>query len=150
MKKVYLFILFPWLIFILPASGLQGSHSFSGGSAAANYSIRFYGPESNDWDRIKMPLDNPPTSVDVEGNFTIEFWMKAGYNENSTGIALSSQDGWILGHIIYDRDNYGVGDYGISMGKDLNKDPSGKARYIAFEVDRQGVGNGIVGRSPEK
>lgn len=119
-------------------------------SDSINYSIRFYGTGANDWDRIKIPVDNPPTSVDVSGDFTIEFWMKADSNDNIGGEVWPGRDGWISGHILFDRDIYGTGDYGdfgISLGKNFDKDPTGSERYIAFGVDQGGLGNGIVGNT---
>jgi hypothetical protein len=84
-------------------------------------SLRFFGTGSGDIDRVKIPLDNPHRSVDVGGDFTIEFWLKAVPGSNSIPqycAESTSQDTWTNGHIILDRDIFGdgdFGDYGISL-----------------------------------
>ncbi len=82
-------------------------------------SLRFYGTGSGDIDRVKIPLNNPHRSVDVGGDFTIEFWLKASPNTNQSSQCQEGQDDhWIYGNIILDRDVDGVGDhgdYGISL-----------------------------------
>lgn len=80
-------------------------------------SIRFYGNGATDIDRIKIPIDNPPKPVDVGGDFTIEFWMKANAGENTASVCDASQ--WYFSNIIVDRDVDGpgdYGDYGIGLG----------------------------------
>ncbi|MFN7037161.1 MAG: LamG domain-containing protein [Bellilinea sp.] len=77
-------------------------------------SLHFFGSGSGDIDRVKIPLDNPHRSVDVGGDFTIEFWLKAAPGSNPTSACQesASQDTWINGNILLDRDIYGDGDYG--------------------------------------
>jgi hypothetical protein len=75
-------------------------------------SLRFFGTGSGDIDRVKIALDlHKP--IDLAGDFTIEGWMKALPGENtSNAVNCNTNDGWILGNIIFDRDIYGAGDYG--------------------------------------
>lgn len=86
------------------------------GYAAGGTSLRFYGTDSNDRDRIQVPLG--PISggritssfpINVGGDFTLEFWMKADAAANS---APRCDNGWYNGNIIVDRDVFGEGDYG--------------------------------------
>ena len=104
---------------------------------AQPYSIRFFGTGSNDIDRIKIPID-PHRPVDVSGDFTIEFWMKANAGDNDSGTGCrTGNDGWITSHTIVDRDIFGggdFGDYGISLGSDGR---------VAFGVAIGGGGAGL-------
>lgn len=87
-------------------------------AATLGYSLRFRGHGTNDIDRVKIKLDAPAVPVDVGGNFTIEFWLKANLADNSSAACVSGGDHWINGNIIVDRDIYGngnYGDYGISL-----------------------------------
>jgi hypothetical protein len=45
--------------------------------AQGDFSLRFYGTGRDGVDRVMIPLDAPPRPVDVGGDFTIEFWLKA-------------------------------------------------------------------------
>lgn len=84
---------------------------------AQQYSLRFYGTGPTDIDRVKIPIDNPHRPVDVDADFTIEFWMKANPGDNSANTCDGSQ--WYYGNIIIDRDIFGdgdYGDYGIALG----------------------------------
>lgn len=74
-------------------------------------SLRFYGNGRNDIDRVKIRVD-PPTSANVGGNFTIEFWLKALPGANASSTCTEGGVNWIYGNIIVDRDIYGDGDYG--------------------------------------
>ena len=47
------------------------------GRAQGDFSLRFYGTGRDGVDRVMIPLDAPPRPVDVGGDFTIEFWLKA-------------------------------------------------------------------------
>ncbi|MCX7997273.1 MAG: trypsin-like serine protease [Patescibacteria group bacterium] len=88
---------------------------------ATQTSIRFFGYGNDDADRIKIRLDAPEKPIDIGGDFTIEFWMKADTTANSTGSCETGNDGWTNGHVIVDRDIFGSGDngdYGISLGSD--------------------------------
>ncbi|MEJ5225606.1 MAG: PQQ-dependent sugar dehydrogenase, partial [Anaerolineales bacterium] len=75
-------------------------------------SLRFYGHGVSDIDRVKILLDAPPTAVDVGGDFTLEFWLKAQPGANSSSTCTEGGVNWINGNIILDRDVYGDGDYG--------------------------------------
>ncbi len=85
-----------------------------------NYCLRFYGNGTGDMDRVKVPIDAPPNKVDVGGDFTIEFQMRAQAAQNPLGASAitGANDDWTLGHVIIDRDIFGSGDhgdYGISL-----------------------------------
>lgn len=80
--------------------------------AQGGASLRFYGTGSGDIDRVKIAL-TPNKPIDVSGDFTIEWWMKALPGENaSNAVVCNANDGWIYGNIVFDRDVYGAGDYG--------------------------------------
>lgn len=105
--------------------------------AVGGYALRFYGHGVSNIDRVKIKIDAPAVPVDVGADFTLEFWMKASASDNTTGSCVSGGDGWINGHILFDRDVYfagDYGDYGISLGSDGR---------LAFGVDRLGTGNTI-------
>lgn len=105
------------------------------------YAIKFNGNGINDIDRIKIPVDNPETPVDVgQNDFTIEWWMKANDSDNSAGNCISSSDGWINGNIIIDRDVYGNGDYG-DFGISLFNNG------IAFGLNNGTTGAGLCGNT---
>lgn len=90
-----------------------------------NYALRFYGNGSAapNKDRVKIQIDNPENSeagpaIDVGAeNFTIEFWMKARWQENTAPTtSCGSGNGWINGNMILDRDRYSQSRaYGISL-----------------------------------
>jgi Concanavalin A-like lectin/glucanases superfamily len=102
--------------------------------------LRFFGTGTNDVDRVKIPLNtnNTSTRADVGGDFTLEWWMKANRNDNSTA-GLSCEDGgdnWVTGNMLFDRDIFNdgdYGDYGVSM----------RGGRIIFGVNRQGTGTSI-------
>lgn len=107
----------------------------------AGYSLRFYGHGVNDIDRVKVPLDNPARPVDVGGDFTLEFWLKALPGENaSRAAACNINDGWITGNILLDRDIWGGGDYG-DYGVSLS---DGR---VVFGVSRGSSGTTVCGAS---
>ncbi len=86
-------------------------------AAAQEYSLRFYGNGPTDIDRVKIPIDNPHRPVDVSHDFTLEFWMRALPNENTSNTCEASQ--WYFSNIMIDRDIFGdgdYGDYGIALG----------------------------------
>ena len=110
--------------------------------SAQFHSIRFYGSGFNDRDRVKIPLVNGTTSlnINVGQDFTIEFWMKTSSGTNLSGAAANtgSNDDWTIGHIIVDRDVFGqgnFGDYGISLA-------NGR---IAFGVNNGNASYTLVG-----
>lgn len=88
-------------------------------AAQTSYSLRFYGHGDDDLDRVKIALSGSrPVNMGAT-DFTIEFWMKASAAENTSGSCqTASNDTWINGNTIIDRDIYGNGDhgdYGISL-----------------------------------
>ncbi len=97
------------LLFALPAAQPV--------AAADGTSLRFFGSGAGDSDRVKIPLgplnDGQITGshpINVGGDFTIEFWMRAAADEN--GAPDCAANGWYYGNIIIDRDVDGAGDYG--------------------------------------
>ncbi len=110
--------------------------------ASNTYSLRFYGNGVNDIDRVKIQID-PHRPADVGAtDFTIEWWMKALPGENpSNAVQCNTNDGWIYGHVIIDRDIWGPGDYG-DYGIVLN------GGRIAFGVSYGSTGNTICGTIP--
>ncbi len=83
--------------------------------SAQNFCMRFYGHGTGDIDRVKIPIDVPEKPVDIgNGDFTIEFEMKALLTDNPKGANAQNgaNDDWTLGHVIIDRDIFGQGDYG--------------------------------------
>jgi glucose/arabinose dehydrogenase len=108
---------------------------------AAGFSLRFHGSgaAAPDQDRVKIPIDNPARPADIgAGDFTLEFWMKALPGENGGGTCFPGHNNWITGHIIFDRDVNGpgdFGDYGISLF----------STGLAFGVASGVNGNGICG-----
>ncbi|MCX7928057.1 MAG: Ig-like domain-containing protein, partial [Patescibacteria group bacterium] len=108
---------------------------------SGGYAIKFNGNGTNDIDRIKIPIDNPETPVDVgQGDFTIEWWMKANDTDNLAGNCITGNDGWINGNIIIDRDVYGNGDYGDFGVSVFNNG-------LAFGVNNGTSGSGICGNT---
>ncbi|WP_448336929.1 LamG domain-containing protein [Chloroflexus aurantiacus] len=85
--------------------------------AQSGYSLRFYGSDTSDRDRVKIPLGPIDANgritasypINVGDTFTIEFWMKATAAENN---APACPGGWYTGNILLDRDVFGAGDYG--------------------------------------
>ena len=88
---------------------------------ANGHSLRFFGTGSGDVDRIKIPLGLGAVSspVNVSGDFTVEFWLKANAGLNAGTVDGSVGDGWITGNVVIDRDVFGNGDrgdFGVSLG----------------------------------
>ncbi len=80
--------------------------------AQGDFSLRFYGTGRDGVDRVIIPLDAPSRPVDVGDDFTIEFWLKALPGDNAAPACFPSEDNWIYGNVIIDRDVYFAGDYG--------------------------------------
>ncbi len=97
------FLFLALLLALIPASP---------GRAQGDFSLRFYGTGRDGVDRVIIPLDAPPRPVDVSGDFTIEFWLKALPGENAAPSCFPSEDNWIYGNVVIDRDVYFAGDYG--------------------------------------
>lgn len=97
--------------------------------------LRFFGFGAGDVDRVKIRIDAPEVPADVGAtDFTIEWWMKANPGENTVQAIAPGGDGWINGNIILDRDIYGNGDFGVSLG----------AGRLAFGVGTAAGGHTIV------
>jgi len=82
------------------------------------YSLRYFGNGYGDLDRVKIVIDSPPRPVDVSGDFTMEWWMKAVPGENDAPSCTPGGENWIFGNTLLDRDIYGAadnGDWGVSL-----------------------------------
>jgi hypothetical protein len=111
------------------------------GAAQGGASLRFYGNGVSDIDRVEIPLGNPSRPVNVGGDFTLEFWLKAAA-DNSGQTSCGTPDGWITGNTVIDRDIFGeleYGDYGLSLHR------SGTTRRIAFGVRNANGGATVCG-----
>src|SRR5262249_9100806 len=89
----------------------------SAAGATVGFSLRVQGTTMGDVDRVKVPVD-PQAAVDVGGDFTVEFWMKAEPGGNSSASCQAGEDGWRFGNVIVDRGISGRpdhGEYGISL-----------------------------------
>ncbi len=110
------------------------------------HSLNFFGNGIDDIDRVKFAI-NPATPIDVGGDFTLDFWIKCHYADNTGFVqAQANGDGWITGNIVVDRDIYGsgdYGDYGVSIGQ--TSSTASNSRVVAFGVDRLGNGRTITG-----
>ncbi len=107
--------------------------------SAGGFALRFYGHGVNDIDRVKIRLNAPARPVDVSGDFTLEFWLKAEPGANaSTAAQCDANDGWIYGNIVVDRDIFGGGDYG-DYGISLS------GGRVVFGASVGGAGNTICG-----
>jgi hypothetical protein len=127
------------LAFVCAALVICGLIVASVSAQSAGYSLRFYGNGTGDIDRVKIPVD-PPTSADISGSFTIEFFIRVNAGENRSGACTTGEAGWTNGNIILDRDIFGSGDngdYGISL--------FGQSGVIAFGVTRNTSGDTICG-----
>lgn len=105
-------LIFSFLLGFLLFSATLAPVGASEGSA-----LKFFGSGPNDIDRVKIPLgtisDGQITAslpVNVSGDFTIEFWMRATPGANNA--PACDDHGWYYGNIIIDRDVDGPGDYG--------------------------------------
>jgi len=117
---------YPWCYrtFSFTLSGLLVTVFLFGAAQSAHvtqvqsgYSLRFYGSDTSDRDRVKIPLGSIDNNgrltnsypINLTNAFTIEFWMKAIATNNN---APACPGGWYTGNIIIDRDVFGAGDYG--------------------------------------
>jgi hypothetical protein len=117
--------------------------------APSNFSLRFFGTDAGDVDRVKIPLLNPngtPRLVNVGAtDFTLEFWIKGTAADNPTVPASCTtgaigKDTWALGAVVIDRDVLGDGDfgeYGVSVF----------GGQLAFGVTRSSGGQTVCGRN---
>lgn len=101
-------VIFLWLAASAPAR--------STAQPTAQSALRFFGASATEPGRVRIPLGpinagriTASAPVNVSGDFTIEFWMKASAADNP---APACPNGWYYGHIIIDRDVDGAGDYG--------------------------------------
>ena len=136
------------LLVVLSAFALPAFAQPIGSGQAA---LRFFGNGTNDIDRVKIPLLNPPPNgsslpINVGDNFTIEFWMRAFASENTGTVqSTSNGDGWITGNVIFDRDiidNPNNGDFGIAIGRPTI---TSTERVVAFGCAAGSVGRTIIG-----
>ncbi len=104
------------------------------------YSLRFEGNGYGNLDRVRIKLDNPARPIDVGGDFTIEWWMKATPGENGTTVCSAGDGAWLGGNTFFDRDINGPGDYG-KYGISLM---NGR---IAFGVNNGSTGVTLCGSS---
>lgn len=136
MPKRFFFILvvFSWLFSLW----FFGNPHVRAAPISDGFSIRFFGNGRDDIDRIKFPLE-PHNPVDIgASDFTIEWWMKSNPGENKAQTQCNTNDGWIYGNIIFDRDIWGSGDsgdYGIALN----------GGRIAVGVNREGEGTTVCG-----
>lgn len=88
----------------LPPTDIPGSNGSS---------VRFFGNGRDAIDRITVRIDAPERPADVGAtDFTVEFWIKANPGENRGRVDCNTNDGWITGNTVIDRDIYFAGDYG--------------------------------------
>ncbi len=71
--------------------------------------MRFEGNGNGNLDRVNIKLDNPARPIDVGGDFSLEWWMKAYQARTSPQIAAPAAGAWLYGNTIFDRDVYGQG-----------------------------------------
>ena len=123
-----------------PAAGGLARPLLSSPGPRSATSLRFYGTGAGGIDRVKIRIDGPPKPADVgASDFTLEWWMRPLPGENaSDAVACDTNDGWITGNIIFDRDVFGDGDHG-DFGVSLT------GGRIAFGVSAGGAGNTICG-----
>jgi hypothetical protein len=125
-------VLFSFLLAVPDVAIAQGSR----------FAVRFFGTGTGQKDRIKIPLASSPV-LNVGGDFTFEFWMRAAYLNNAGTVAVGQNgDGWITGNAILDRDVYGGGDYGdfgLAVGRNAGK------LVLAFGAHNGTSGQTIVG-----
>jgi murein DD-endopeptidase MepM/ murein hydrolase activator NlpD len=105
-------------------------------------SLRFYGNGTGNIDRVKVRLNNPPRPADIGSqDFTIEWWMKALPEENSSPACTTGADAWAAGSVLFDRRMQGAianGTYGISIMNGA----------IAFGARNSSSGSTLCGAAP--
>jgi hypothetical protein len=116
------------------SGGLAGGSASDGG--VRGFSLRFFGTQRDDVDRVKVRSDLGP--VNVAGDFTFEAWLKATGSDNPLDACGSGGAGWINGNIFADRDIYGSGDRG-DWGLSLNRG------RVAFGVEVGSSGATLCG-----
>ena len=78
--------------------------------------MQFFGTGTGQNDRVEIPL-TPNRTIDVGGDFTLEWWMQATPG-NASGSCVAGGTSWVNGNILIDRDVNGpgdFGDYGVSL-----------------------------------
>ncbi|MGQ9926357.1 MAG: LamG domain-containing protein, partial [Chloroflexaceae bacterium] len=141
--REHLWLLTLTVVFLWLAASATAS---STAQPTAQSSLRFFGAGIAEPGRVRVPLGpinagriTASAPVNVSGDFTIEFWMKASAADNP---APACPNGWYYGHIIIDRDVDGAGDYG-DYGIALC-DGRLAAGVSVGEDDRQLVGDVVV------
>ncbi|MCC6767336.1 MAG: LamG domain-containing protein [Deltaproteobacteria bacterium] len=109
-----------------------------GEATAAALSLRFHGHGVGGIDRVRIPIDAPARPIDVGGDFTLEWWMRAAPADNTSGACAPGSDNWITGNVLADRDVYFDGDHG-DFGVSLH------GGVIAFGAHNGTAGAGICG-----
>jgi Concanavalin A-like lectin/glucanases superfamily len=85
--------------------------------ASAGYALRFQATGGGEFGRVRTPIE-PNVPLDVGGDFTVEFWMRAEPGVNAGGSCQAGDDGWRDGNVIVDRDLVGApdnGEWGVSL-----------------------------------
>jgi glucose/arabinose dehydrogenase len=102
--------------------------------AAEGSSLRFFGNGRDGIDRVKIRIADPGPPADVgDGDFTLEFWMKAAASENTAPAVSCGQDvSWRHGNAVIDRDRFNQGrSFGVSIA----------GGRVAFGVSGDGTGD---------
>ena len=86
------------------------------GGSGNQFSMQFFGNGTGQIDRVEIPL-TPNRTIDVGGDFTLEWWMRATPG-NASGSCVAGGTSWTNGNVLIDRDVNGPGDsgdYGVSL-----------------------------------
>lgn len=91
---------------------------------ASASSLRYFGTQVGDVDRVKIRIDDPSTSMELPRpidvgatDFTIEFWLKTAAGNTAAAIACGANHDWVYGNIVIDRNRYSQGrEWGIVLG----------------------------------
>jgi hypothetical protein len=113
-------------------------------ASGQNYAVQFRSSVNTEKDRVLIPLDAPPKAIDVGGDFTIEFKMKADSSFFSSGTTdyMGPDIPVFFGGIILHRLALGqLGDYGDYVVTIL----SGR---IAFFVANENAFYTVHGQTP--
>ncbi len=90
---------------------------------AAASSLRFFGTQLNDIDRVKIRVDDPSTSAELprpidvgDTDFTIELWLKTAAGNDAAAITCGNNHDWVNANIVIDRGRYSQGrEWGIVL-----------------------------------
>lgn len=91
-------------------------------SEGGGFALEFCGTQGGGVDRVKIAIDDPQSdgpgpALDVGGDMTLEWWMKAAVARNSTDeVGGGPNLDWISGNILFDRDRFDQGrKFGVSI-----------------------------------